>query len=108
VANTAARKRLDATLAQVQRGVPLGQALRRLRGFPLAIVRLCDVGEATGRLGQMLGQAGRRQEMATLEQIDRAAKIVGPALILALGALVGALMAGVLSALTEVGSIVGA
>jgi len=65
------------------------------------------VGEASSALGAMLAKAGEREEAAALSRIDKLAKLLGPILIMALGALIGGLMAGVLTALTDIGSVSG-
>ncbi len=55
----------------------------------------------------MLVKAGSREELQGLAKIDKVSKILGPALIVALGALIGGLMAGVLTALTDIGGAAG-
>jgi type II secretory pathway component PulF len=55
----------------------------------------------------MLSRAGEREETAALARIDKYSKLLGPLLIMALGAMIGALMAGVLTALTDIGAVSG-
>jgi type II secretory pathway component PulF len=82
--------------------------LRQVAGFPLPVVRLCEIGEASGTLGSMLLKAGEREEGQALARIDKLAKLLGPLLIVALGGLIGGLMGGVLTALTDIGAMTGA
>ncbi|MGN6424378.1 MAG: type II secretion system F family protein [Asticcacaulis sp.] len=108
LANTEARKRTDIVSTMIRQGRTLSDAFREVRGLPQTIVRLCEVGEASSTLGPMLMRAGEREETAALVKIDKGSKLLGPLLIIGLGALIGGLMAGVLTALTDIGSISGA
>lgn len=107
VSNQEARKRLDVVMTQIRQGRRLSEALRQVEGFPEPIIRLCEVGEASSSLGPMLSKAGMREEVQALAQIDKLSKLLGPALIILLGALIGGLMGGVLTALTDIGGAAG-
>ncbi len=107
VGNAAARKRLENVATQVRQGSRLSDALRQVEGFPKPVIRLCEVGEASSTLGAMLAKAGEREEAQALLRIDKLSKLLGPALIVALGAMIGALMGGVLTALTDIGGVAG-
>jgi len=103
-----ARQRLDVVLRAVRQGRRLSEAFHQVPGFPMAILKLTEVGETSGQLGPMLARAGERSETEALASISRLSKILGPALILGLGLMIGALMGGVLTALTEIGNVAGA
>ncbi|WP_235525993.1 type II secretion system F family protein [Caulobacter sp. Root1472] len=98
-----ARSRLQVVLQQVRLGVSLSQALQEVKGFPSTIVRLVSVGESTGALGRMLQRSGKLEEDAAVCGIEAAARLMGPALIVLLGGLIGLMMAGLLSGVTELG-----
>jgi type II secretory pathway component PulF len=102
-----ARKRLEPVAKAVRQGVLLSASLSQVAGFPGAIVRLAAVGEATGALGAMLARAGRLEEQAALRRIEQAGRLLGPALIVLLGGLVGLLMAGLLSSVSQLGEAAG-
>ncbi len=108
VGNAAARKRLENVAMQVRQGSRMSDALRQVEGFPKPIIRLCEVGEASSTLGAMLAKAGEREEVQALSKIDKLSKLLGPLLIMALGGMIGALMGGVLTALTDIGGVAGA
>ena len=108
VGNAAARKRLENVATQVRQGSRLSDALRQVEGFPKPVIRLCEVGEASSTLGAMLAKAGEREEVQALSKIDKLSKLLGPLLIMALGGMIGALMGGVLTALTDIGGVAGA
>lgn len=103
VGSPLAKKRLEPVLHQVRQGESLSAALERVRGFPSAISRLAAVGEATGSLGQMLTRAGRLEEEAAIRRIEQVGQILGPALIVGLGGLVGLIMASLLSGVSSLG-----
>lgn len=98
-----ARKRLEPVAQAVRQGILLSAALEKVGGFPAAIIRLCAVGEATGALGAMLIRAGRLEEQSALRRIEQGSRLLGPALIVLLGGLVGLLMAGLLSGVSQLG-----
>ena len=95
--NGEARKRLDIVVNLIRQRRSLSEALRQVRGFPKSIIKLTEVGEVSAPLGAMFARAGEREESAAL----------GPLLIAVLGEMIGGLMAGVLTALTDIGSAAG-
>lgn len=97
------RKRLEPVLHEVRQGVSLSTALEHVKGFPSAISRLAAVGEATGSLGPMLTRAGRLEEETAIRRIEQVGQILGPALIVGLGGLVGMIMASLLSGVSSLG-----
>ena len=103
VGSPLARRRLEPVLHEVRQGESLSTALERVRGFPSAISRLAAVGEATGALGPMLTRAGRLEEETAIRRIEQIGQILGPALIVGLGGLVGLVMASLLSGVSELG-----
>jgi type II secretory pathway component PulF len=103
VRSNLAKSRLQIVLQQVRQGVSLSQALQAVTGFPPTIVRLVSVGETTGALGRMLQRSGKLEEDAAVRDIEAAARLLGPALIVLLGGLIGLMMAGLLSGVTELG-----
>ncbi len=106
--NTEARRRLDVIVTLIRQGSRISEALRQVEGFPKPIIKLCEVGEASSTLGPMLARAGEREEQQALGKIDKLSKLLGPLLIVVLGAMIGALMGGVLTALTDIGGAAGA
>jgi type II secretory pathway component PulF len=103
VRSSLARERLDPIVQQVREGQSLSRALEDVRGFPEAIWSLTAVGEASGSLGPMLVRSGKLEEEASLGRIEAVGQLLGPALIIALGGLVGLLMAGLLSGVSQLG-----
>ncbi len=98
-----ARARLEPVAQAVRQGEVLSSALGRVTPFPDAIIRLAAVGEASGALGPMLARAGKIEEDAAIRRIEAAGRVLGPALIVGLGGLIGLLMAGLLSGVSQLG-----
>lgn len=103
VGSPLARRRLEPVLHDVRQGESLSTALEGVKGFPSAISRLAAVGEATGSLGPMLTRAGRLEEETAIRRIEQVGQILGPALIVGLGGLVGLIMASLLSGVSSLG-----
>ena len=103
VRSSAARKRLEPVAQAVRQGESLSSALGRVTGFPATVVRLAAIGEASGALGAMLARAGQMEEKAALRRIEGLGRLLGPALIVFLGAVIGLLMGGLLSGVSGLG-----
>jgi type II secretory pathway component PulF len=98
-----ARSRLEPVAQAVRQGQSLSGSLGQVKHVPDAIVRLAGVGEASGALGVMLARAGKLEEDSALRRIEAAGRLLGPALIVILGALIGIMMAGLLSGVSQLG-----
>jgi len=97
------RRRLEAVLHAVRQGAFLSDALAAVRGFPPAIIRLAAVGEVSNTVGPLLMRSGRMEEDAALRRIEMVGRIAGPAMIVVLGGLLGLLMAGLLTSVSQIG-----
>jgi type II secretory pathway component PulF len=101
-----ARERLQVVAQEVRQGESLSRALDRVPRFPPTILRLAAIGEASGALGAMLERGGRVEEEQAIRRLEAIGRILGPALIVALGGLVGTLMASLLSGVSQLGQSV--
>ena len=90
-------------MKSVRQGERLSASLAEVAGFPPSIIRLATIGEQSANLGPMLARAGRFEEKAAFRRIEVAARIIGPLLIVSLGALIGLLMAGLLGGTSGLG-----
>jgi type II secretory pathway component PulF len=97
------RRRLEPVLHAVRQGVYLSDALGEVRGFPATVVRLAAVGEASNAVGALLMRSGRMEEETALRRIETVGRIAGPAMIVVLGAILGLLMAGLLTGVSQIG-----
>jgi type II secretory pathway component PulF len=100
----AARKRLAPCILRIREGVAISEALAGCEGMPPTIVRMAAIGEETGGIGALLARAGRIESARALRQLRAATQWIGPALIIALGAMIGLFMAALLSGLTSIGN----
>ena len=91
-------------LRVVRQGERLSAALGKVPAVPESIVRLTVIGEQSAALGPMLVRAGRFEERGAFRRIEVGARILGPVLIIALGALIGLMMAGLLAGITDLGN----
>jgi hypothetical protein len=71
--------------------------------LPRPIIKLAEAGD----WGKCWRVPGEREEADALQKITRLSRLLGPLLIMALGAMIGLIMGGVLTALTDIGSIAG-
>jgi len=101
-----ARSRLEPVVQEVRQGQTLSRALEDVASFPRSVAQLASVGEATGKLGEMLARGGKLEEEAAITRIEVIGQVLGPALIVALGGLVGLVMAGLLSGVSQLGQSV--
>jgi type II secretory pathway component PulF len=98
-----ARARLDPVAAAVREGQLLSAALAAVPAFPASVSRLAAVGEASGAMGVMIARAGKLEEEAALRRLELAGRILGPALIVVLGAVIGLMMGAMLSGVSQLG-----
>ena len=87
----------------MRQGQSLSDVLGRVPGFPLSIVRLAAIGEVSGALGSAMARAGKLEEESAIRRIEAIGRLIGPVLIIVLGGLIGLLMGGLLSGVTQLG-----
>jgi general secretion pathway protein F len=106
LSNTVLRASVRSALDQVREGVGLGRALGQTRAFPPVLIRLIEVGEATGDLPRMLGHAARDQTREVERRATAAAGLLEPALVLLMGVVVLAIVLAVLLPIIEINQLV--
>ena len=84
---------------RVRQGEALSRSIADLQAFPATVRHFILVGEQTGRLADMLSHAAGYAEANAARSIDRIMTSLSPILTLAMGLLVGSLIAVVLSAI---------
>ncbi len=103
VRSPTARRRIEPAAQAVRQGQSLSDVLGRVPGFPLSIVRLAAIGEVSGALGSAMARAGKLEEESAIRRIEAIGRLIGPVLIIVLGGLIGLLMGGLLSGVTQLG-----
>lgn len=84
---------------KVRQGASLSGALVDLREFPATLRHFMAVGEQTGKLHEMLAHGAEHADAAATRDIDRIMTSLSPILTLAMGLIVGSLIAVVLSSI---------
>lgn len=98
-------RQLEAVQAQVEAGVPLGGALSSSAALPPLVVEFATVGEETGRLSAMLGEAAGILEHDVEVRLDRLSAVILPVATLGMGLLVAGIMGAVVSGLLAVNDL---
>lgn len=101
-----ARLRLSRAAARLFEGTRVAAALADCPGMPPTITRMAGVGEETGALGAMIAKAGDLEQQSALRTLKRLAGVLGPAMIVLLGGLIGLVMGGLLSGVATLGDAV--
>jgi general secretion pathway protein F len=100
--DAAVGRRLIAARDRVIGGERLSSALRATDALTPGSVQLVRAGEATGRVAEMLEQAGKIEGEWTMERVNALVRIIEPALILIFGAIVATIAAALLQAVYSV------
>lgn len=107
VGNRAVAASLDRALAGVQQGRPLWACLGEANLLAPQAIRLCRIGEETGRLGPVLQQAAGWFETKLEERIQRLMVILEPAIVVTLGVTVAGVVLSILTAVLAVNDLAG-
>lgn len=100
----------DYTL-QVEQHLKEGQRIAQAIAYgglmPAAAVRLAEVGEQGGKLGEALTEAGRIMHASAKARVDRFVALANPVSIMLLGGLVASLVGGVMLGIFALGDFAG-
>lgn len=106
VTNLPMQQSLEEVARQVREGVPLSRALKAIGGFPPVLVHLVSSGEATGRLEQMLDRAASEQSRELSRRVETFTALLGPAVVLLMGAAVLLIVLAILLPVFEMNQLV--
>lgn len=104
-ANSWFKARMTGVQSAVAEGEPLRAAFARSSVLPALVTEFAAVGEETGRLAAMMGEVAQIMDHDVETRLDRLTSLVVPAATLAMGGLVGAIMAGVVSGILAVNDL---
>ncbi len=90
----------------VRRGGRLHEALAAVTLLPPVAVRMVRIGEETGELSKVAGEAGNLYAAQLEKRLDGLAAVIGPTAILVIAGLIGGLMVTIMSALVSVNQAV--
>jgi general secretion pathway protein F len=100
------REALVRAAQRVREGVPFARALAAGAVFPPIVLRLVASGEKSGRLDEMLERAAEQQEGELDAALAVVAAVLGPLVILLVGALVLFIVLAVLLPIFELNSLI--
>ncbi|MFO0041377.1 MAG: type II secretion system inner membrane protein GspF [Pseudomonadota bacterium] len=106
VRNLPMQSALKRAAARVREGGGFARALAESGYFPPVALRLIASGEKSGRLGAMLEQAARAQQREVEGLLGALVAVLGPAVILAVGALVLFIVLAILLPIFELNQLV--
>jgi general secretion pathway protein F len=106
VSNEPMRDAIDVATTKVREGAPLARSLGESRLFPPIALHLIASGEASGRLDEMLDNAARNQEREVETLVGALMAILGPMLILAMGAIVLLIVLAILLPIFDLNQLV--
>ena len=86
------RGRLDAAIRSVQRGERFSSAMEHAQLSTPVALRMLRVGEQTGELGRMLGEAAAFHDEELTRLTELITRVVNPALMLLMGGVIGAVV----------------
>ncbi len=101
------REALVTAARGVREGMPLARSLAATAAFPPVMVHLIAGGEATGRLDEALERAARQQQAELSTRLAAAVAVFEPALIVAMGVLVLAIVLAILMPIFNLNQLVG-
>jgi general secretion pathway protein F len=101
------REALASAARGVREGMSLSRALGATAAFPPVMVHLIAGGEATGRLDESLERAARQQQANLSTRLAAAVAVFEPALIVAMGVLVLAIVLAILLPIFNLNQLVG-
>ena len=100
--NTVLEQKIMTAQDHVSQGAKLSSSLE---GFPPTLLQVISTGEKTGRLPEILMKTSESYESEFDRKLQRAVSILEPALILAMGLIVGFIIVSVLLPIFELNEI---
>jgi general secretion pathway protein F len=99
------RERIGIAQIAVADGERLRRAFDKSAVLPPLVLELAGVGEETGRLAAMMGEASAILDDEVTTRLDRLTALVLPVATLTMGGIVGAIMAGIVSGILAVNDL---
>jgi type IV pilus assembly protein PilC len=96
IGNAHARRLLEDSVKSVKGGADVADSLEKAGLFPGLFIKMVAVGEATGRLDEMLARSAGIFDEETSDALERFAQWIEPALIIILSVVVGIILISVM------------
>lgn len=108
VSNLPMRDAVEAAAARVREGAPIAKSLGATRLFPPMMIHLIGSGESSGELEAMLDRAATNQERELDTLLTTIVDLVGPMMILIMGAIVMLIVLAMLLPIFQLNSLISA
>jgi general secretion pathway protein F len=105
MSNRVLRDALRRCQEAISAGRDIGPALAATNVFPPPVIRIMEVGQATGRLDEMLDRLAADYDLAVQTATQRLLAIMEPAMILLLAGLIGFIVLAVIMPYLEAGDV---
>lgn len=106
VSNRFVARQLEGMAQDVREGQSLAGSMRARQVFPAVAIRMTEVGEATGALQEMLTSLAEFYDEEIETRLDRFVTLVEPALLIAIGLVIAALLLAVYLPLFQLTSVI--
>ena len=83
---------LDSACRGISEGKPIGPALQQAQVADPVAVRMLEVAQRTGRLGEVLARIAQFQEATLARSVEMATRLVEPALMIFIGLVIGSIV----------------
>jgi type IV pilus assembly protein PilC len=100
--NLALKRAVKNSLAQVERGVPLSEAMSQTKIFPAMIYKMVQVGEETGNLDAVLSRVSLYYANETDTAVTRLSAALEPFILVFLGVGVGTLILSIITPIYKI------
>jgi len=100
--NLALKRAVRNSLSQVERGVPLSEAMSQTKIFPPMIYKMVQVGEETGNLDAVLGRVSLYYANETDTAVARLSAALEPFILVFLGVGVGTLILSIITPIYKI------
>ena len=106
VTNLPMRDAVETAAARVREGAPIAKSLGATRLFPPMMIHLIGSGEASGELETMLDRAAINQEREMTTLLTTLVDLVGPIMILVMGAMVMVIVLAMLLPIFQLNTLI--
>jgi general secretion pathway protein F len=107
ITNLPMRDAVDLAAARVREGAPIAKSLGATRMFPPMMIHLIGSGESSGELEAMLDRAATNQEREMDSLLGTMVALLGPLMIVVMGALVLLIVIAMLMPIIQLNDLVG-
>ncbi len=105
LANAVLRREVQDIAVAVSAGTSISEALARLKWLDRSLAEFAAIGEMTGKLGPMLWNYATLMDTALNQRIERLTAVLGPAITLATGLIVGIVVVTIMQSILSVNEL---